>query len=308
MSGEASEAAETRAEINIDGRAAISRLFVACICIEVLFVLLDYFVNYARWTELGPIRRMFNITREDGLASWFGITQTLMAALTAWMLWLIRRSQSRAGACSRGRKVGWLIIALGLTYMTVDDGATIHERLGSSLKQIQGDAETGAGDEAAAGDIDTAAADRENAGRWWFPSYHWQVLFVPAFGALGVFMLVFLWRELGSGRQRLKVLIALSCMAMAVGLDFIEGLERNHPLNLYGRVADSLDFAAFTRARFQTGEFETLVHFSKSIEETLEMLAMTLFWVTFLTHWVRIAPRVMVNLGNARERESRPVK
>jgi hypothetical protein len=85
-------------------------------------------------------------------------------------------------------------------------------------------------------------------------------------------------------------------MACAVGLDFIEGLERDHALNLYDRIADAYDFAAFTRERFKTSEFETLRHFSKAIEETLEMFAMTLFWVTFLTHWVRISPRVVVNL------------
>ncbi len=35
-----------------------------------------------------------------------------------------------------------------------------------------------------------------------FPSFAWQILFVPLFGALGLFMLWFLWRELGPGIGR----------------------------------------------------------------------------------------------------------
>ena len=34
-----------------------------------------------------------------------------------------------------------------------------------------------------------------------------------------------------------------------------------------------------------------LLHFSKSFEETFEMLSNTLLWWVFLTHLTRIAPR-----------------
>ncbi len=60
------------------------RVFACILLLEIAFVLLDYHVNYGRLTEIGAIRRLTNIAREDGLASWFGTTQTLLVALTAW--------------------------------------------------------------------------------------------------------------------------------------------------------------------------------------------------------------------------------
>lgn len=271
-------------EITLNAPKVISWLLITCIAIEIAFVLLDYFVNYARLTTIGPIRRMFNITREDGLASWFGITQTLMVGLTAWFIWLVRRGQP---GTNKWIKIGWFILACCLTYMAVDDGATIHERLGSTLKAIQKDA--------AEEDV-----QEENAAvGGWFPSYHWQVLFLPFFGAMGVFMLVFLWRELQQRGLRMYVAICITCFVAAVGLDFIEGLDRSHHLNLYSAIAERFEFEAFTRARFQVSEFEALRHFSKSIEETLEMFGMTLLWVAFLTHLTSIAPTIRLTLNSA---------
>jgi hypothetical protein len=170
-------------------------------------------------------------------------------------------------------------------YMAVDDGATIHERIGSTLKAIQ--------TETPQVDIEEQSATGEG---WWFPSYHWQVLFLPFFGAMGIFMLVFLWRELGARKLRLYVAACIACFVMAVGLDFVEGLEPNHRLNFYSHIANRFDFEAFTRARFEVSEFEALRHFSKSIEETLEMFGMTLLWAAFLTHLVRIAPQIQLQL------------
>lgn len=267
--------------------AFISLLLLACIAIEIAFVLLDYFVNYGQLTSIGPIRRMFNITREDGLASWFGITQTLLVGLTAWFIWLVRRSS--AGA-PRWIKIGWFIMACCLTYMAVDDGATIHERIGSTLKAIQSETPP------PESDIEEQSATGGGGDSWWFPSYHWQVLFLPFFGAMGVFMLVFLWRELGAKKLRLYVAACIACFVMAVGLDFVEGLEPGHRLNFYSHIAERFDFESFTRARFKVSEFEAIRHFSKSIEETLEMFGMTLLWVALLTHLVRIAPQIRLRL------------
>ena len=76
--------------VPVDLTRVARRVFVCCLLIEVGFVLLDYHVNYGRLTEVGAMRRLTNIAREDSLASWFGTTQTLLVALTAWVvLWLV---------------------------------------------------------------------------------------------------------------------------------------------------------------------------------------------------------------------------
>ena len=59
---------------------------------------------------------------------------------------------------------------------------------------------------------------------------------------MGLFLLVFLWRELKPRHAGVLVLAALSCFAFAVGLDFIEGLDRDHPLNVYARIDARYDF------------------------------------------------------------------
>ncbi len=175
-------------------------MLVCCVLLEVAFVLLDYHVNYGRLIDVGAIRRMTNIAQEDGLASWFGVTQTLFVALTSWVLWLM---VCAAGA-NRWRRFGWLVVSVVFSYMAVDDGAQLHE--------------------------------------------------------------------------------------------FIEGLDRDHPWNLYTWAVARVDLTEFTEARFRQSAYQTLDHFGRSAEEFLEMLAMTLLWVTFLKHLPVAAGSVSVAL------------
>ncbi len=108
------------------------RVLIVCLALELTFVALDYWVNFGRLTEIGAMRRMFNIAREDGLASWFGVTQTLLIALTLWLVYALAKRDDGP----RWRRYGWLVVALFFTYMAVDDGAQIHERLGTTIERI----------------------------------------------------------------------------------------------------------------------------------------------------------------------------
>ena len=157
----------TSVELTIDSERLARRVLHFCIAAEILFVFLDYHVNYAEWTDIGAIRRMFNTAREDGLASWFATTQTLLAGLTLGLIYLSVKN----GPGPRWKAKGWLVLTLFFVYMAVDDGAQLHERLGSTFKAM-----------------------REDVGSSldFFPSYPWQILFLPIFGTLGLFMLWFL--------------------------------------------------------------------------------------------------------------------
>jgi len=166
------------------------------------------------------------------------------------------------------RKAGWLVLALFFTYMAIDDGAQLHERLGSAI-----------------GDLNEESSPLLA----YFPSYTWQVLFLPFFGALGLFMLVILWRELHARSSRLILVTAIGCLVLTVTLDFFEGLDPDHALNLHTYVSDNDDLDAWTRVRFRRSPHDTLWHFSRSIEETLEMLASSLLWILFLSNLPRVA-------------------
>jgi len=250
-----------------------SQVLKVCVGLELLFLLLDYHVNYGKLTTIGAVRRMSNIAREDGLASWFGTTQTLLVALTLWLTYVVVR---QSPASSRFRRAGWAVLACFFSYMAIDDGAQLHERLGTAFKVVQRDSGNSLS---------------------FFPSYTWQLVFLPVFVAVGLFMVAFMWRELTSKRQRLLVLVASGCMAFAVGLDFIEGLDPAHPLNAYSWLASTFDLEVWANERFGKSAFATLRHFSKAIEEATEMLAISLLWFVFLSHLGTAAGNVRLAFG-----------
>jgi hypothetical protein len=233
-------------------------VLLACVAVEVAFVLLDYFVSFAGGSDVPAVRRLFNITREDGLPGWFGPVQTLLLGLTLWLVWAVERRRRPA----EWSMVGWAVVASFFTYMAIDDGSAVHERLGRALASGIGD-----------------GAVLES-----FPSYAWQLVFLPAFALLGVFTLLFLWRELGDRTGRLLLVAGIACFVVAVGLDFIEGLDpgdRDHP---YRRLAAELDLYRVSRRKFGRSPYEVVAHFSKSIEETIEMFGTTILWVAVLRH------------------------
>jgi hypothetical protein len=202
-----------------------------------------------------------NIAREDGLASWFASTQTLLVGLTFLAIYALDRAR------------GYLILAAGFAYLAVDDGAQLHERFSSTFDALT--------------ERSTLVAS--------FPSYTWHVLFLPPFAALGLYLLLFLWKRLGTEGARVLLLGAMACLAGAVGLDFLEGLDADHSKNPYQSVVHlypCLD--DWSERRFGAPADESLRHFSKSLEETLEMVAMSLLWFVLLGHLGERAPSVIL--------------
>jgi len=248
--------------ISINSAKLSRTLFTWCAAAVLFLWSLDYFVNYSEWTDIGAIRRMCNMTREDGLASWFQVSQTLLAGLTALLIW---SSVARSGA-GRWHVRGWLLVSLFFLYLAIDDGAQVHERIGTAFDTLREDGDGPA---------------------MFFPSYAWQIVFVPLLGSIGIFMFVFLWRVLGSRSARFAVVLAIVLQVAAVGLDFQEGLEPDHPLNVYTVIVERWDFTEFADREFGETPFDTVTHFSQSLEEGIEMLSVSIFWALFVRHLAR---------------------
>lgn len=240
--------------ISINPEKLVTVLFFVLLGCEIFFVLGDMFMNVEEWTKHRPMRRFFNITREDGIASWFAVTQTWMMGLTAGLIYWV----SRVRGAARWQRIGWMVITIFMLYMSMDDGSKFHERVGSSVKTMLG------GEESA-----------ESI----FPSYTWQLVFLPIFGSVGLYMLWFLNRELSTARDKLYIVAAIGLMVLAVAADFFEGLEMDDPRNLHGWIKQAGDFSTYQ-----------VRHYSKSLEEFMEMLAMTTFWVVFLRHLFYLTP------------------
>jgi len=230
--------------LEINSKRCLWIIFVFCVAIIVLLFFLDYSINWHEGSSSESIQRMFNTAAEHSIAGWFATTLTFVVALAGWTnLALVRHIDN-----SIWRRAGWLLIALLFTYLSLDDGAELHEHLGSGLKQAP---------------LFGALIEA-------YPSYAWHVVTGPVVAGLGGFMLYFLWKELSHRSEKLGVLSAFSCLALAVGQDFIEGtIEEYDWVQAYG-----LDPYA-------------VLHFSKSVEESLEMLGMTFFLIVFLSHLMR---------------------
>ena len=112
---------------------------------------------------------------------------------------------------------------------------------------------------------------------------------MAVFALMGFFIFGFLLRELRGWQPKTVVFMALGCLATAVFMDFFEGLEPDHPLNPYTILASTWHLDYWTSRTFDQNPYDTLVHFSRSFEECLEMFAMTLLWIVFLQHFARVA-------------------
>lgn len=238
--------------VTLSREGLLRRVLLAGFAIELALFLMDATLNHAGWLSTKALQRLMNTTREDALASWFGVTQTFCVGLVG--VWAA--AVERARGASRRTVIGWSIVGACFLYLALDDGSALHERFG------------------------TWFSSRAEANGTWLPSYGWQVLFAPIFGGMGLFLLAFLWRELPDRASRIGVVASIAMMASAVGLDFFEGLDPESAWNPYVALGRIPAVALVAEQGFGDSGYELVEHFSKSIEECTEMAAMTvMLWV-----------------------------
>ena len=102
---------------------------------------------------------------------------------------------------------------------------------------------------------------------------HRHLALGPVFAAIGLFLLLFAWREFRSPLLKRLFLAGLACLAFAQFMDFLEGID--DVVDYFGKLLSVSD--------------HTVEHFSKSAEEFLEMLGQTLLLAAFLRHLGEIA-------------------
>jgi hypothetical protein len=189
----------TAVKIEVSRRRSIQRMLYFCLGTEIFIVLADIFLNYLQWIPFRPLRRVFNITREDAIGNWFSSTQTLFVGLVLWILFSVKRREKN--------KWGWAVLACFFTFMAIDDASKLHERAGSSLKAL-------------APSIYGAKVLVEH-----YPSYAWQILFGPFLTVMGLYIVWFVWKELNITPYRLWIVSAVACLGLAVCLDALEGMD-----------------------------------------------------------------------------------
>ena len=168
-------------------------------------------VSEFEWIPIGAAQRLFNITREDSIPNFFSSVQMLVVATVVLLIALVVRQQERWRQSQV--PLGWGVLTGFFFFIGVDDGVKLHERLGSIFQALVTDSQ---------GEPDVRVLGRIHEA---FPSYTWQLVVGPVFVVIGVFVLVFLLRQLSSTRLTALAMVAIGLFALAQGMDFLEGMD-----------------------------------------------------------------------------------
>lgn len=172
----------------------LRRLFFFLLTFELLLVFGDVFLNEFEWISNRSLRRSFNITREDSIPNWFSSMQALLLGLTLFGIAYLARKKDR---------LGWVILGSFFTFVSIDDGSKLHERIGGAFKDW------------------LVEINPESV---FVQSYGWQIVLGPFLVLITLYMLWFLWDRLKKEDLRMFIL-AVGILAFAVGLDFFEGFD-----------------------------------------------------------------------------------
>lgn len=218
-----------------------------------VMVVFDYLFAYRDITGAYVFRRVFSMTREETVANWYASILLFLIALTCFALSLFSKGDKTVSR-------PWLIFSGFFLYLSADDGARIHERLGSFFRDLA----------------------EESQGMFGFfdqvlfftGSYAWLVFVLPVFVVMGLYMLRWGHKHITERATREFVMIGIVCLSFAIGLDYFEGLVGNDTINV-----DAWPI-----------EKNTIEHFQRVLEEFLEMTAFLLvlrgLWVHSLIQCV----------------------
>lgn len=181
----------------------IQKIFMYLIFVEMFFFTLDIFLYTFKYAIHSELIKLFDITFEANLPTWFSSTQALAVSLVAYFI--VMQKQMLGNTI---KQYGWVIVTLFFLYLAIDDAAQIHERVSTALNAaIQS----------------TGGPSGLSSFFKFFPSYHWQIVFLPIFACIGLYMLILMYREFGKSLPLYFFICGGFFYVIAVALDYVEG-------------------------------------------------------------------------------------
>ena len=176
-------------QIKINQNDFLGWVVTGLLTVEVVLVFMDAVFAEYEWISVGAVQRLFNITREDGIPNFFSSFQMLTVGAVILLITLVVRAQTRGS----GSKLvwGWALVCALFFYMGVDDATKLHERIGTLFSELVTNSDGGP-DAGVLGQLYDA-----------FPSYSWQFFLGPIVAAAGLFVVVFLMRQLPTLQLRM---------------------------------------------------------------------------------------------------------
>jgi len=192
------------------------------------------------------LRRQLDLTREGNLPTAFSVALLALAAGLA----VLRARHALRQAGQGGTAAGWAVVACFFAYLAADDALGIHEQVATAWAHA------------------TRARPESTLAEWMlsYPSYHWQILFLPLFGSMALFLLLFLPHRLDRSGW-LLFLAGMACYLLAGAMDFIEGAGP-----AFEAIRHLLEPALDSRQ---------VRHLMRAYEEAVEMLGTVLICAAF---------------------------
>ena len=247
---------ETRINLTLDvdphhqSKIAFYWLWSACW----IMVALDYLLSYRDITGANVFRRVFSMTREETVANWYASILLFLIAITCVTLSFLSKNNKSVAR-------PWLIFSGFFLYLSADDGARIHERLGSFFRDLAEDSE---------GNL-SSFFDQV---LFFTGSYAWLIFVLPVFTAMGLYMLRWGHKHVTEQATREFAMMGVVCLSFAICLDYFEGLVNKDTISVKNWPIEK----------------KSIEHFQRVIEEFLEMTAFLLvlrgLWVHLLTQCV----------------------
>ena len=235
-------------DTNSESGFPIKKIFIILVLVEIALLSIDYASIISGYIQSKDLKRLIDITLEGNLPTWFSSTQLLCVGITGFVIYRWH-DQSE----NKHQALAWLVIAAFFFYMAIDDASQIHERIATALSHSI-----------------KSSPDKHSLLYTFmhFPSYYWQIFFLPIFGFMGLFMLFFLFNEFEHRYLFLIFAVGIGCYTVAVMMDYYDGLYTGYPYFVENTSYDA----------------KQVKHISRSIEEFIEMFGTSLIWACFMGH------------------------
>lgn len=205
--------------------------------------------------------RVFDMTREESIPNWYASILLFCIALTCAVTYTIQRRR-----VDRRDALPWVFFAGFFTFLSMDDGAKIHERLGSFFREL---AEEGDGVFTVFQTVLEAAS-----------TYSWQIFVLPVFLFFAFFILLWGFNNISVRETHRWILLGGFFIAIALGLDYFEGLVDNGVIDLEGRPLS----------------VNTIEHYQRVLEEFSEMTGFICILRGLCVHLLSLETHISLSL------------
>jgi hypothetical protein len=171
-------------------------LLIACFFVEAWLIFLHIQLALHSTPTVRALGQAFDMTRESSIATYWSCLLALGTGLACFFVASLLRQNGASGLRYRG----WIFAGIVFVCVSVDDAIAFHEKIGAI----------------------TSLGLMHSLN---YPSYPWHVTVAPIVGAGLLLAALVIWRDVRKVRGlTATLLLALGCFAVALGLDFMEGI------------------------------------------------------------------------------------